>query len=135
MPGATALKRADLSILLTSDRAIQKINREWRGKDRATDVLSFPLKEAKELRRLGRRALQPGLPRWELGDIVISLPRAKAQSKKHGLTLREELDLLLVHGILHLLWLDHERSPREERKMRALERELTGGMGLLSAGG
>jgi len=98
-------------------------------------VLSFPLKEAGELRQLGRLALKPGLPRWELGDIVISLHRAKAQSREHGLTLRQELDLLLVHGILHLLGLDHERSPREEKKMRDLERKLTGGSGLLSAGG
>jgi probable rRNA maturation factor len=99
-------------------------------------VLSFPLVEVKELRCLGRQAAKASsLPRWELGDIVISLPRAKAQSKKHGITLRRELDLLLVHGILHLLGLDHERSPREKRKMRALERELTGGVGLLSAGG
>lgn len=87
--------------------------------------------EGEGLRQLGRKARNGVVAAWELGDIVISLDRAKAQAVEHRVTLLQELDLLLAHGLLHLLGLDHERSPAEERKMRRLERRLTGKRGLL----
>lgn len=61
-----------------------------------------------------------------LGDIVISVEKAKSQAAEHGYTLKAELDLLLVHGLLHLLGFDHELSAGEARKMRQLETKLLG---------
>jgi probable rRNA maturation factor len=103
------------------------LNRDWRGKNKATDVLSFPQVSQDDLRQLSRAArTNATLPEWWLGDVVISLERASAQAKEHGYTLREELDLLLAHGLLHLLGFDHERSAAESTKMRRLETKLLG---------
>ncbi len=128
MPAAAALKKAELSILLTSDEKIQKLNRDWRNKDQPTDVLSFPLATLKELHGYGRaaRRLSGRIPTWWLGDIVISLDRAKAQAEERGHSLYEELELLLAHGLLHLLDYDHERGPEAAVKMRSLEQKLLG---------
>lgn len=104
------------------------MNKEWRGKDKATDVLSFPLVGEAELRALGK--MKP-VPEWELGDVVISLDTAERQAAEHGVTLPQELDLLLVHGLLHLLGFDHEISPEEERRMRRWEKKLLGKSGLI----
>jgi probable rRNA maturation factor len=123
-----ALKKAELSLWLTSDLQIRKLNKEWRGKDKATDVLSFPLVGEAELRALAK--MKP-VPEWELGDVVISLDTAKRQAAEHGVTLPEELDLLLVHGLLHLIGFDHEISPEEEKRMRRWEKKLLGGKGLI----
>ena len=128
MPGAAALKRAELSLWLCGDSQIRKLNKEWRRKDKATDVLSFPLVGEAELRALAK--MKP-VPDWELGDIVISLDTAKRQAEEHGVTLRQELDLLLVHGLLHLLGFDHEISPEEERRMRRWEKKLLARDGLI----
>ena len=116
-----ALKRAELSLLLTSDSGIRALNKKWRGKNKATDVLSFPLHSM--------QAIPDGS--WELGDLVISLDRAKAQAKEHGVTLRQELDLLLVHGLLHLIGFDHEISSQEAQRMRLWEQKLLGRAGLI----
>lgn len=81
-----------------------------------------------ELRALTR--MKP-VPEWELGDVVISLDTAKRQANEHEVTLRQELDLLLVHGLLHLIGFDHEISREEERRMRRWEKKLLGGKGLI----
>lgn len=104
------------------------MNYSWRGKNKATDVLSFPQWEKPELKRLAKAR---SVPSWELGDVVISLDTAKKQAKEHGITVERELEILLVHGILHLLGYDHEISPTEQRKMEALERKLLGESGLI----
>ena len=91
-------------------------------------MLSFPLVGEAELRALAR--MKP-VPAWELGDVVISLDTAQRQAAEHGVTLSQELDLLLVHGILHLLGFDHEISAAEEKKMRRWERKLIGRDGLI----
>ena len=118
-PGAQALKRAELSISLVTDRSIHRLNREWRHKDKATDVLSFPQFSIPELRAEPREG--EALP---LGDVIISLQTAKRQSKEKGVAYRKELHWLLVHGILHLLGYDHEISAKEDRRMRQLERRV-----------
>ena len=131
MPAAAALKKAELSILLTGDEGIRTLNRRWRAKDKATDVLSFPLYDIDSLRALGRQATRaPKIMPWELGDVVISVDTARRQAKERGLTLPEELDLLLVHGILHLLGFDHELGEKEARAMRSWEKKLLGRTGL-----
>ena len=108
----SAVGRADaeLSILLVGDAAIRRLNRAWRGKDAATDVLSFP-------------QAAPGGPL--LGDVVISLDTAERVARREGRGVGAELDRYLAHGILHLLGHDHAR-PAEARRMAAAEDALVG---------
>jgi len=101
---------AVLSVVFTDDTEMRRMNRKHRGKDKTTDVLSFPLDDTTPL-------LQTRL----LGDIVISVPTAKKQAKEYGVPLREELLRLLIHGFLHLLGYDHENVSRQ--KARAMERK------------
>lgn len=91
---------ADVGVLLTDDAGIWKMNRRYRNVDRPTDVLSFPSWEGSE------EFLQP--PDGALGDIAISLERARAQAAEYGHALSRELSFLAVHGTLHLLGYDHE---------------------------
>ncbi|RIL08450.1 MAG: rRNA maturation RNase YbeY [Proteobacteria bacterium] len=108
----------EVSILLTNDRNIRRLNKSYRGKDKVTDVLSFSLQE-------GSRERQ-GLP---LGDVVISVETAKRQSREFGCTFKQELNRLLVHGLLHLCGYDHEKvSASKARRMRSLERRLLKGL-------
>jgi probable rRNA maturation factor len=105
----------EISILFIGDQGISDLNHQFRGIDRPTDVLSFPQVLEGELKT-------PGAP--VLGDIAISLETALSQSEEHGLSFEEELTLLLIHGILHLLGYDHEISDQEEERMRSKTREL-----------
>jgi probable rRNA maturation factor len=107
---------AELSLALVNNRQIRRLNARYRKKDRATDVLSFP---AEDLSAMGVRLL---------GDVVISVERARSQAKERGKTLEEELDTLLIHGILHLLGYDHERSERDAEIMERLERRVRRGL-------
>ena len=100
----------ELSILLVDDSAIQELNRQYRHKDSATDVLSFPQNEGDN---------SYGHPDI-LGDVVISMETAARQALEHGLSLEQELGLLLIHGVLHLLGHDHERSEGEAVKMKQM---------------
>lgn len=113
--------QAEVSIVLTDDREIHALNREYRGVDRPTDVLSFPLMEGED----GNLELN-GYPEGEpvaLGDVVISLERAREQAVEYGHSLHRELAFLTVHGILHLLGYDHDTHERE-RLMRAKEEAI-----------
>ena len=105
----------EISILFIGDQGIRDLNHQFRGIDRPTDVLSFPQISDDEPE-------PPGAP--VLGDVDISLETARQQSEDHGLSLKEELTLLLIHGILHLLGYDHEISAQEEERMRKKTREL-----------
>ena len=105
----------EISILFMEDTDIRKLNNEFRNVDKSTDVLSFPQNSDDGLSFPGERIL---------GDIAISLDKAKVQAKEHGLAFKEEIILLLIHGILHLLGYDHEISEQEEIKMRNKTREL-----------
>jgi probable rRNA maturation factor len=110
---------AELSILLVGDRRIRTLNLDWRGKDAATDVLSFPLSDP------------PGIGPL-LGDVVISLETAARRARDEGRPVARELDRYLAHGLLHLLGHDHER-PGDARRMAALEQELARSEGLVGA--
>jgi probable rRNA maturation factor len=116
---------AELSVLLTDDDTIRALNRDYRGKDRPTDVLSFP--QLDELTAGGASrggAADTKRPPLPLGDIVISLETATRQAEALAIATPSRLRTLLIHGLLHLLGYDHERSPAEARRMFAREREL-----------
>jgi rRNA maturation RNase YbeY len=101
------------TLRMTGAPAMRRINAKYRGKNRPTDVLSFP---APEIFR------QSGL----LGELVVCVPVMKAQAKEQGHVANQELRVLLAHGLLHLLGLDHERSAREAARMAMLEQQLLG---------
>jgi len=105
----------EVSILLTGDKDIRQLNQEFRSMDQPTDVLSFP-QNSDEDPCISEEII--------LGDIAVSLDIAKTQAIEHGLDFKEEIILLLIHGILHLLGYDHEISEQEEQKMRNKTREL-----------
>lgn len=138
------LKDAELSILLVDDSRMRGLNHKYRGIDRTTDVLSFPQvsPEFGHLMRLAEVRVRSSekkmfltlnskfkTPNFMLGDVVINFQAVKRQAPEHGLSFNEELRWLLVHGILHLIGYDHERSRYAERKMRTKERELLGYLG------
>lgn len=106
--------QSELAISLVGDAEMHALNRDYRGKDRPTDVLAFAMRE-------GEAA--PGLSDV-LGDVVISVDTAARQAVERGVTLAEEVRDLLIHGVLHLLGYDHERGANDSRRMKAKERWL-----------
>lgn len=116
---AAALASLDniaLSIILTDNSYIQEINRTYRKKNTSTDVISFVNRDVK------LPFSEEGLE--DLGDIFISLEKAREQSLDYGVTYIDEVKRLVVHGILHCAGYDHERSPQEARKMALREEEI-----------
>ncbi|WP_456401211.1 rRNA maturation RNase YbeY [Persephonella sp.] len=107
------IKNSEISILLTDNETIHKLNKRWRKKDKPTDVLSFPLNEEVE-----------GYRYKLLGDVVISLPYAKKQAEENNQSYQDEVLKLLIHGILHLLGYDHERSEADAKRMFKKEEEI-----------
>jgi len=122
----------ELSIALVDDAEMRELNRAWRGKDRPTDVLSFSQRESRRDGHDGddrEREAPPGAAGPPLlGDVVVSLPTAARQARRRRTPLERELATLVVHGILHLLGWDHERSPAEARRMFRMQRDLLGEM-------
>ncbi len=102
---------AEVCIGLVGDTRMRRLNRTYRNQDRTTDVLAFAYREA----RTGVSPL--------LGDVVISVPTARRQAKALGHSLDEEVLRLLIHGVLHLVGYDHERSQWQARRMRRKETE------------
>ena len=108
----------DLSIVLTDDTRLQELNRDYLGIDAPTDVLSFPASET-----------DPETGARYIGDILISIPRAQAQADAAGHALESEVQLLVVHGVLHLLGHDHA-EPEEKRRMWKAQAEILESLGL-----
>ncbi len=109
---------ARITVVWVGDVEMRRVNRQTRGKDKTTDVLSFPL-------------TTPG--KWpgnvkELGDILLSVPELRREAKRRGCTLNEEALLLLVHGTLHLLGHDHMR-PTERKRMFRLQNTIVSSLG------
>ena len=102
------------AIAFVSDRKMCQLNREFRGKDRPTDVLSF---ETFEIRKGSNRSKN-------LGELALCLPLVKAQAKEHKLSFNEELGYLILHGILHLLGFEHEKGGASARRMFRLQDDL-----------
>lgn len=113
----------EIHLALTDDARIQVLNKEYRNKDKATDVLSFPQFHPKEISGRSRRRVDAPGP--YLGDLVISTETTLKQAKEFGVTKREELARLVVHGVLHLCGYDHEKVPAADaQRMRRRERYI-----------
>lgn len=110
------LHKAELSILFVNDKRMEKLNEHYRGVARTTDVLSFPQIETQNSKLKTQNFI--------LGDIVINLHKAKRQAIEYNLSFYEELKRLLIHGLLHLINYDHEKSPHHKKKMKTKEKEL-----------
>lgn len=105
--------KAEVSVTLSDDEKIRSLNRDYRGKDAPTDVLSFPMEET-------------GM----LGDIVLSLERAMHQAELYGHSFERETAFLTVHSMLHLLGYDHESSDEDRRKMFSRQEDILSAMKL-----
>lgn len=115
-----AYKRFEVSLLLSGEERIRDLNSRYRKKDEATDVLAFPMMSRKEIESVG----SPGSRHTELiGDIVICVPVAKNQAEERGVSLNDEIELLAVHGLLHLYGYDHSND-EEEREMSELASKI-----------
>ncbi|HJP67917.1 MAG TPA: rRNA maturation RNase YbeY [Sphingomicrobium sp.] len=118
---ATSLCPAQISVLLTGDEQVRALNDQWRGKDRPTNVLSFPMADPAEFSRTTLAGLE-----LLLGDIIIARGICEAEAAEKGITLEDHATHLLVHGTLHLLGYDHvdneEADDMEAREIRALRR-------------
>lgn len=105
--------RGNFSLVLVSDKKIKELNKLWRGFDKATDVLSFPI---------DTKPPEASMP-YELGEIVISVDAARVQAQTHGHGLKREMAFLITHGMLHVLGFDHERK-EDEKEMFSRQRRI-----------
>jgi len=108
--------RLSLSLLLSDDDAVHALNREWRGKDKPTNVLSFPMLERPDL-----LALTPDGPPELLGDIALALETCAREAGEKSVPLEHHAAHLIVHGLLHLAGHDHETSAEDAARMEGLE--------------
>lgn len=111
----------EVQLTLCGDQRIRKLNREYRGKDKATDVLSFPVHDSL---RKGERDEEFLFDVLNIGDIVISRDVARKQAKDFDISLAQEIVHLIVHGFLHLCGYDHELSKKEHELMFEIEQKL-----------
>jgi len=109
----------ELSVVITDDEAIRQLNRDYRGVDEATDVLSFALSEGADATTF----VSPPDGVSRLGEVLISCQQAKRQAKEHSHPIERELALLLSHGVLHLLGYEHEDGASGDR-MKAIEETI-----------
>ncbi|MEW6107641.1 MAG: rRNA maturation RNase YbeY [Nitrospirota bacterium] len=122
-------QKAEVSVLFINSRRMKLLNAQYRGINKATDVLSFPQETAEFFKGKEPKTVPelPGIRNSQeipLGDIVICIPRALNQAKDYGIPFYEELLRLLIHGLLHLLGYDHELNTYQKQKMEKKEREL-----------
>ena len=120
----------ELDVRVTDDRTIHEINLDTRGVDAPTDVLSFPMFDLTPGDKPPEEDADPATGLVPLGDMCISLERAKAQAKEYGHSNRRELAYLAVHSVLHLLGYDHLDEGPEKARMRAREEEIMARLGL-----
>ncbi len=109
---------AEVGLVLVGDTEIRGLNRQYRGIDQSTDVLAFALRED------SFPLHSKGLHRHLLGDVVVSVPTAKRQAAEQGHSLQQEMTVLMIHGLLHLLGYDHERSIADAGVMKRKEKKL-----------
>lgn len=117
--------RLSASLLFTSDAEVHELNRDWREKDKPTNVLSFPMLERAELLALASEG-----PPVLLGDIALAHETCAREASEKGVSLEHHAAHLLVHGLLHLAGHDHETSPEDASAMEALETKALASMGI-----
>ena len=117
--------RLSASLLFTDDGEVQALNREWRGKDRPTNVLSFPMLSGTEL-----AVLPAAGPPELLGDIALAFETCTREAAEKGVPLADHAAHLVIHGLLHLAGHDHETSPADAAAMEALEIKALAQMGI-----
>ncbi len=125
---------SSVSLTIVRDPAMRALNRDHRGKDAPTDVLSFPLHPPDAFERTPRTrprgdASARGAPERMLGDIIVSVDTARRQATEYGAPLEREVQRLLIHGVLHLAGHDHQ-EPGERAVMEAEERRLAESIGM-----
>ena len=120
-----ASDRLSASVLLTSDDEIKALNREWRGRDAPTNVLSFPM-----LARSQLLALAADGPPELLGDVVLAHETCAREADAKGISLEAHAAHLIVHGLLHLAGYDHETSPEDADAMEAMETKALAVLGI-----
>ena len=117
---------AEVGLVLVGDTEMRRLTRQYRGIDQSTDVLTFPMREKGESsnknKMTGTWQLDTGYSL--LGDVVISVPVARKQALQQGHSLQQEMTLLMIHGLLHLLGYDHEQSVADARVMKRKEKRL-----------
>lgn len=113
----------EISIMLTSDPAVQELNRDWRGQDKPTNVLSFAAEDEED------RPVVTGAPLL-LGDVVMAFGTCQREAVDQGKTLSHHAAHLVVHGVLHLLGWDHEEDEDEAEEMERLETAILAGFGI-----
>lgn len=114
----------EVSVSFVTDEEIHELNRDYRGVDRPTDVLSFALQEGEDFPQIGASDLET-----MLGDVVVSVPTAMQQAQEYGHSVKREVAFLLVHGFLHLLGYDHQ-SQEDETEMFQIQEEVLEEVGL-----
>lgn|SRR3989344_1688087 len=117
-------KNIELSLNLVGEEKIKELNKQYRNKDEVTDVLSFPMNETFNFQLPALPAGRSTFNSIDLGDIFICLPFAKKQAKLENVDIETKLAQLAVHGFLHLLGYDHEKSEEEAEKMFNLEKQI-----------
>lgn len=108
----------EVSVVMVGERAIRSLEREWKGEDKVTDVLSFRFAEG------GRTDVREPGEAQHLGEIVICLPYAYTQAKKLGVRGRDHIIMLAAHGAIHLSGIDHERSAKEAQRTEAIQKKV-----------
>lgn len=117
---------AEISVRFTSDEEVKGLNADWRGKDKATNVLSFPMIEPERVESLARTEDGEAL----LGDIVLARGVCAAEAAEKGIAVCTHAAHLVVHGTLHLLGYDHERGDEDAETMEAAERRSLAELGI-----
>ena len=120
----------EINVLLTDDAGIQTLNKRMRGIDQATDVLSFPMFDIPEGYLPSALCSDPDTGLIALGDMCISLERARAQAAEFGHSLEREVSYLTVHSVLHLLGYDHTDEGMRKARMREREEAILAELGL-----
>ena len=120
----------EIDVEITDDEGIRALNKEMRGVDAPTDVLSFPMFELKPGDKPSGRDADPATGLVPLGDMCISFERARAQAGEYGHSARRELAYLAVHSVLHLLGYDHLDEGPMKAQMREREEAVLGSLGL-----
>lgn len=122
-----AASPAEVSLLVTDDEDVHRLNKRYRGTDRTTDVLAFALQEDKPVLPSGENSghtfILPQDGIYRLGEVVISYPQAERQAGENHNTVEDEIDTLAVHGLLHLLGCD-DANPRKRARMRLRQERI-----------